>query len=442
MTSHHSAIDYQYLSCQRDGRRNRGQGVYRMGSRQAWRKAWWQVHKWLGLALMILFVPLGLSGIVLAWDDAIDHALNPQRYAAHGPVALPPSAYAAAASGALGPGALISQIRYPKEDGPVVVMAMAAPRGDRANGGDGKGRAAPGGEGRHRHHHDDQDQAQGRSQAQPQNNGGKAKGGRMPRATVWLDPRSGRVLDVQKGDGGLVRLAHNFHGNLFVPSFGRALVGLLGVSMFLMAVGGIWLWWPPIGSVLKGFRWRRGDRKLDTNLHHLAGFWIALPLAAQAFTGVWMSWPQMMAAAGLAPAHNGPMERARMVPSAATKLTADQALADAQASAPGRPAMIAWPIGDSGQWRVTVGRRELLVDDGTGAASPAPPRPGNGLAMAMRHYHDGTTLGTPWRVLMVLFGLSPTLLAITGLTMWLRGRRWRKAAAARQGRVREPVAAG
>ncbi|PXA84912.1 PepSY domain-containing protein [Nostoc sp. 3335mG] len=380
-----------------------------MGSRQAWRKAWWQVHKWLGLALMILFVPLGLSGVVLTWDDSIDHALNPQRYAAHGAATLAPSAYAAAANGALGQGALISQIRYPKEDGPVIVMAMGTSQG-----------------GHKKHDHA---------------GGGQGKSGRIPRATVWLDPQSAHVLDVQKGDSGLIRLAHNFHGNLLVPAFGRSLVGLLGISMFLMAVGGIWLWWPPVGSWTKGFRWLRGDRRLDTNLHHLAGFWIALPLAAQAFTGIWMSWPQMMATVGLAPPRTGPMERARMVPAAETALTVDKALADAQASAPGKPSMIAWPVGDSGQWRVTIGRSEMLIDDGTGAASPAPPRPGNGLAMTMRHWHDGTTLGTPWKVLMVLLGLSPTLLAITGLTMWLRGRRWRKAAAERKSRVREPVAA-
>jgi uncharacterized iron-regulated membrane protein len=380
-----------------------------MASRQAWRKAWWQVHKWLGLALMILFVPLGLSGIVLAWDDAIDHALNPQRYAVHGAATLPPSAYAAAASGALGPGARVSQIHYPKEAGPVVVTAMAAAQG-----------------GHEKHDHD---------------GGGRGKSGRMPRSTVWLDPQSARVLDVQKADGGLVRVAHDFHGSLFVPGGpGRALVGLLGISMFLMAVAGIWLWWPPVGSVLKGFRWRRGDRKLDTNLHHLAGFWIALPLAAQAFTGVTMAWPQMMATIGLAPARSGPMERARMMPAAATHLVVDQALADAQASKPGKPAMIAWPVSDSGQWRVTIGKGEMLVDDATGAATAAPPRGDGGFAMAMRHYHDGTTLGTPWRVLMILFGLSPTLLAITGLTMWLRGRRWRKAAE-RKDVVREPVAA-
>jgi uncharacterized iron-regulated membrane protein len=381
-----------------------------MGGKQAWRKAWWQVHKWLGLALMILFVPLGLSGVVLAWDDAIDHALNPQRYAVHGPATLAPSAYAASALQALGPDGRISQIRLPRGDGPVVVMAVSAPR-------------SPGGHGL--------------------DHGGKHQGkGRPDRATLWLDPQSARVLDRQGADSGLIRLAHNFHGNLLVPAFGRALVGLLGVAMFLMAVGGLWLWWPPVGSVRKGFRWRRGDRKLDTNLHHLAGFWIALPLAAQAFTGITMAWPQMMAVIGLAPPRTGPMERARMVPAADTHLTVDQALADAQAVAPGTPATIAWPVGDTGQWRVTIGKREMLVDDGTGAATPAPPRGDGGFAMAMRHYHDGTTLGTPWRVLMILFGLSPTLLAITGLCMWWRGRRWRKRVAERQREVSEPVAAG
>jgi uncharacterized iron-regulated membrane protein len=392
-----------------------------MASKQAWRKVWWQVHKWLGLALMILFVPLGLSGVVLTWDDAIDHALNPQRYAVHGPATLAPSAYAASALQAMGPGGRIAQLRYPDEDGPVVVMAVDAP-----------GKA--GGLGRD-HDHGGQRQSGHRASV-------KDKRGRPGQMMLWLDPQTARVLDKQGRDSGLIRIAHNFHGNLLVPGFGRALVGLLGVSMVLMAVAGIWLWWPPVSNVIKGFRWRRGDRRLDTNLHHLAGFWIALPLAAQAFTGVWMSWPQMMATVGLAPARTGPMERARMVPAATTQLNADQALEDARKGTPGQPSMIAWPVGDSGQWRVTVGKTELLVDDGTGAATPAPPRPGNGLAMTMRHYHDGTTLGTPWRVLMILFGLSPTLLAITGLTMWLRGRRWRKAVADRTDRVREPVAAG
>ncbi len=405
-----------------------------MASRQAWRRAWWQIHKWVGLFLMILLIPLGFSGVVLAWDDAIDHALNPQRYAVGAAsTALPPSVYAASAAKSLAPGERLSQIRYPQDGGPVIVSAVMAPS-DPSGAGEGSPRAHGGKHG----HRDHVDGAKGKGEHRDD-----ARRGPPQRVTLWLDPASARVLDVSRGDSGLVRIAHNFHGMLFIPGGpGRALVGLLGIAMFLMAAAGVWLWWPPVGSWIKGMRWRRGDRRLDTNLHHSVGFWIALPLAAQAFTGVWIAWPQMMQVIGLGPTHTGPMERARMAPVADTRLTVDQALAAVQAKAPGTPGSIAWPVGADKPWRVSIKGAEMLVDDASAAVTPAPPRAGGGLALAMRHYHDGTTLGTPWRVLMVLWGLAPTLLGITGLTMWLRGRRWRAEAAKRKRSARQPIAAG
>src|SRR3546814_6548818 len=62
-----------------------------------------------------------------------------------------------------------------------------------------------------------------------------------------------------------------------VPGVGRKIVGWLGVAMMISAFTGIWLWWPMVGRWSKGLRWRR-HANLDTNLHHMAGFWISLPL--------------------------------------------------------------------------------------------------------------------------------------------------------------------
>ncbi len=396
-------------------------GKMTMANRQALRRAWWQVHKWIGLVLMILLIPLGLSGVVLAWDDAIDHGLNPQRYAVHGTATLAPSAYAAAAGRALNPDQRIAMIRFPDGAGPVVVMATNAPQGHVGSAAGGSVRNDQGGR---------RDHTTGR--APPQ------------RMTLWLDPTTGTLLDRARGDSGLVRLAHDFHGSLFVPGTGRTLVGLLGVAMVLMAVGGLWLWWPTVGSLASGLRWKRGDRRLDTNLHHMIGFWIALPLAFQAFTGVWIAWPQMMATVGLAAPGGGRGERGRMIPAEHPLLSPDRALVAARLVADGKPVTINWPSAEGGPWRITLasrqGQADVTVEDATGVATVAPRRAG--LALAIRHLHDGTALGVGWRVVMVLWGLAPTVLGITGLIMWWRGRRWRAAVARRRDRRDAPATVG
>ena len=60
------------------------------------RAAWLQVHKWIGLTLAILIIPISLTGSALVWHDWLDAKLEPQRHATLGPATLAPSAYAAA----------------------------------------------------------------------------------------------------------------------------------------------------------------------------------------------------------------------------------------------------------------------------------------------------------------------------------------------------------
>ena len=67
------------------------------------RALWLQVHKWIGLVLAVLIIPISLTGAALVWHDWVDAQLEPQRHAILGSAALPASAYAAAASAALAP---------------------------------------------------------------------------------------------------------------------------------------------------------------------------------------------------------------------------------------------------------------------------------------------------------------------------------------------------
>jgi len=367
-------------------------------------RAWWfSVHKWIGILLAILIIPISLTGSALVWHDWLDETVNPQRYAVKsGDATLTPSAYAAAAERALGAGERVMAIRYPEHGaGPVLVTAAQAPR-------PGEGRPA--------------------------------------RTSLWLDPVDGRVLDKASSDAGLVRVFHVLHGSLMVPGWGRTIVGWVGVFMFLSCLTGLWLWWPVTGSVKRGFRWKR-QNSANANLHHQLGFWIALPLAMLSFTGFWISFPSVFSAfeASQPKGKSGPPDRARALqvrPLERTAMTADAALAAAQPHATGPVTTMTWPTDQSPKWKIVFERRggpaEVEIADASGEATPPrPPRPETN-ARLMRRLHDGTGMGLVWQIVIFIGGIIPALLAITGLVMWWRSRGW-KAALKRKRGARAPA---
>ena len=354
------------------------------------RQLWFQIHKWIGLALLVVLIPLSASGSLLVWHDWTDTIANPHRYDVNGKAVLPVSDYASGARAGLGSEYRLASITLPAEaDRPVVVGAV-------------KAHAA----------------------------GGKERTGPPQRAQVWLDPADGRVLDRAEGNADLVRFLHQFHGSLMVPGWGRPIVGWLGVAMLISALTGLWLWLPVTGSLRRGFRWRRGP-SLSARLHHQIGFWIALPLAILSFTGAYISFPTAMRSVeGLfvsPPARGGPVGPTRAPPLAVTRLGPDAAVTAALAEAGGgKPLGLRWPTEQGAIWTVTVGgaagRRDISVDDAAGTAKPAKP-PAGGVARFMRTLHDGNGYNPVWQTLIFLGGLAPTALGITGLLMWLRARK-------------------
>jgi uncharacterized iron-regulated membrane protein len=249
------------------------------------------------------------------------------------------------------------------------------------------------------------------------------------RTSVWLDPGSGAVVDRQEGNEGVVRFLHVLHGSLMLPGTGRQIVGWIGVFMLVSSLTGLWLWWPSVGGFRRGLRWRRQD-STNANLHHVMGFWIALPLAMLSFTGVWISFPGVFGenappvAAGKAKdAPRGPalpLEQTLLHPEVA-------ALMAARGDAVLRT--LTWPTTQSPQWTVAVndarrGAAEFKVHDRTGAVERQQPRPAS-VARTMRRWHDGDGMGPIWQSIIFLGGILPALLAVTGIVMWLRTRRWR-----------------
>eukprot|EP01035_Chromulina_nebulosa_P011117 gene11117-14871_t len=157
------------------------------------RRAWFQLHKWIGLILAILIIPLSLTGAALVWDEALDHGLNPQRYAVTGGNAIDTQAYVDSARAALSPSERI--VTMSRDDaGPIVVTASQS--------------------------------------------GKTSTAGPPARTTLWLDPPSALLLDRSSGNNGLVRTLHMIHGSLMIPGIGRQIVGWIGVAMALSCLSG------------------------------------------------------------------------------------------------------------------------------------------------------------------------------------------------------------
>lgn len=349
------------------------------------RNLWFQFHKWIGILLAIVIIPLSLTGSALVWHDWLDETVNPSRYAvSSSEVRLSPSQYAAAAQSAFQPGERVSNVRYPEGEGPVVVSAMAPPE--------------PG------------------------------AGGRPVRNQVWLDPATGKILDSARSDTGVVRFLHVLHGSLMVPGLGRQIVGWVGVFMLISSLTGIWLWWPVTGSVKTGFRWKR-QPKFSANLHHQTGFWIAIPLAMLSLTGVWISFPGFFGAMSGAPANQGGGRPAPSAPLETTETSPEAALQLAASHATGALVSINWPTGKEPVWQISYAREggpaEVEVADaGRDVTPPKPPRPET-IARTMRRWHDGSGMGAVWQIVIFLGGIIPAILSVTGIMMWLNTRKWR-----------------
>jgi uncharacterized iron-regulated membrane protein len=108
-------------------------------------------------------------------------------------------------------------------------------------------------------------------------------------------------------------------------------------------------------------------------------------------------------------------------------LTPDGAVDAARPAAAEPLRTLAWPTTPEARWSVTFGddRSPFKVHDASGKVTPPAPPPAETPARLMRRIHDGTDMGPVWETIVFLGGLIPAGLAVTGVMMWVRGRKVR-----------------
>lgn len=355
------------------------------------RSLWLKIHKWIGLALAAPVILIFLSGSALVWKENFDALLHPSRQIDQAP-SKDPSFYAAAAARGLEPGEHIASLTYPSGKGAVLVTV--------------------------------------------------ANGDAPERTRYFLHPASGRLIDRSPLYDRPMLLLHKLHGSLLMNWMGSRIVAWISVILLASAFSGLWLWWPMKGPWARGLRWAR-TQSTNTNIHHQAGFWIAIPLVVLSLTGASITFPRVFnRLLGHATAVRAEAARSVAPPLDHPRLTIRQALAKGGFDSESRLKIAVWPTVMDGHWHFQFiglqGVHSVTVDDAKGESTPFTPEPETTMRL-MRRVHDGTGMPLLWQILIFLTGLVGPLLAVTGVIIWFSGRTREKEMRERRGkRVEKP----
>lgn len=367
-----------------------------MSPRAKRQQMWILVHRWLGLILLVPMAVLGVTGSAQVWPEETEALMNPSREVAASadPVAIDLDHIGAAREAAAEYGQLTA-LEFGEVGEPLVARTT--------------------------------------SYAPPL----FGIGGPVSQI-LYIDPDSAQVIDDKPSSGDFQWYMHFIHGLFLIPDGGRQIVGWMGWFLVISSVTGIVVFWPGLKKVKAALKWRKHEGKA-MNLHRQSGFILSVVLIVEAISGAWISFPQAMAML-VEPGVEQPERRRRGPPpggDAEPMAVEDSAwlvaLADAQATYPGRPTRIGVPMGEDGAWSVsiagegmdasvtvpTLADAEITFEESAQRSGPpqATTRAG-AISMFMRQVHYATIGGIIWEVLVFLSGIVLTFLALSGIYTW------------------------
>jgi uncharacterized iron-regulated membrane protein len=230
---------------------------------------------------------------------------------------------------------------------------------------------------------------------------------------------------------------------------GGLVLGLLGLVLLFLAASGLWLWWPRPSRLRAAVtvRWSKGRFARDTDLHKVAGM-VALPfltLWAVTGTGFEFGWVEKLWFAATPGSHveaeltsadgDGPDIGIAEAEEAAERLVPGGTVVAVESPAADDPAATYWVYlvegldpWAHGDYPGNVG---VQVDRRTGEAEITFGMPDEPLAQTLWDswnypLHAGIAVNGWWRLVWLGMGLTPLVLAVTGVSTWLVRRRTRR----------------
>jgi uncharacterized iron-regulated membrane protein len=235
----------------------------------------------------------------------------------------------------------------------------------------------------------------------------------------------------------LVNTIYTLHLLMFVGPWSYIVLGVCGVFLLVTLLIGVWLWWPTTKSFLLSVSVKRGASSIRRifDLHRVFGIYGFVFLFVISVSGIYLSLPrQIESVLGV--------EEARQISSVPNNTSQLQRMdlegvleRAAALGGEGLRLKSVWmPTEATNVWRVTysdpanIGRAGsdviLLIDARTGVLVSTDRYETDSSVQRLLRWqlplHSGKALGTWGRVAVLLSGFVPLALFITGLLIWRR----------------------
>jgi uncharacterized iron-regulated membrane protein len=394
------------------------------------RQLWVIVHRWAGLSLALFLVVMGLTGMAISWEDALEERIAPQLLLAPPPRPDAPMIDATrlrAQAQARHPGMMADFLPLSPAPGHALRMRVywVMPAGQAAPAWD----------------------------------------------ELFVDPYTGRELghrhwgDLGEGPVNLLPWLYLLHYSLLLGTSGELILGLVALVWTIDCFVGFYLTFPvrlrtpapAKGGTLRRWRpawlvrWGSGRHKVTFDLHRAGGLWVWPVLLVIAWSSVAFNLPQVyvpvMRLAGAT--DDRALLRQPAPPRPAQAQPMDFTAAEARGVALARAATGSGPDrlipqGNAWLWHLpgaglyvygftTVhdvpdegGGAQVAFDDVSGTLRqvtlPHGTPGANRLTDWIEALHMARVFGWPWKVFMTLVGAAVTMLSVTGVLIWTKKR--------------------
>ncbi|GAB6141928.1 PepSY domain-containing protein [Methylosoma difficile] len=258
---------------------------------------------------------------------------------------------------------------------------------------------------------------------------------------VSVNPYTAEVVDSRFWGQTAMTWLMDLHTQLHCDAFGWQSVGVLGALLMVSVLTGLTLWWPAGGlRHAFAFRYNQGWMRLLMDLHRWLGLASSAALLVLAFTGLQLSYPQLLEAItgadDMGHGNNGKPVLSKAQPTnRPVRLEAAEFVARG-AFPKATLRRVTTPVGDSGTYRINLRQAGevnhkhpftmVWIDRWSGqikaVRDPQKFNAGEQLMTWMWPLHTGEALGAAGRFAWFLAGLCPAYFYVSGLLHWLHKR--------------------